>query len=98
MLELLKIKTHNLAITKPLLLANIKTKRALTSLSACLNLLAISLSSLSGVPCLFLIMDVPELCPVPLCRLNNKAKPMSKCPVLKPDISRGRRINNFAFK
>lgn len=98
MVELLKIKTQSLAIIKPLLPANIKTWRAPTSLSVCLSLLAISLSSLSSVPYLFLIMDAPELCPIPLCRLDSKAKPMCKCSVLKPDISRGWRINNLAFK
>jgi hypothetical protein len=98
MLKLLKIKTYSLAITKPLLLADIKTKRAPTSLSASLNLLAISLSSLSSVPCLFLIIDALELCLIPLYGLNNKAKPMCKRLVLKSDISRGRRINNFAFE
>jgi len=98
MLELLKIETHSPAITKPLLLADIKTKRAPASLSASLNPLAISLSSLSSIPCLFLMMDALELCPIPLCRLNNKAKPMCKRPVLKPDISRGWGINNFAFE
>ena len=45
MLELLKIKTHSPAITKPLLLADIKTKRAPTSLSAGVDPLAISFSS-----------------------------------------------------
>ena len=98
MLELLKIKTHSLAITKPLLLANIETKRAPASLRASLDPLAISLSSLSSVPCLFLMIDAPELCPIPLCKLNNKEKPMCKCLVLKPDISKGWRINNFAFE
>jgi hypothetical protein len=68
-IELLKIKPYSLAITKPLLVANIKTKRALTSLSVCLNLLAISLSlsHLLTVPYLFLIMNILELCPIFFC-------------------------------
>jgi hypothetical protein len=65
--KLLKTKANSLAITKPLLLANIKNKRTSISLSRCLNLSAISLSGLSSVPCLFLIINTLELCPIPAC-------------------------------
>lgn len=67
MVKLFKTKANSLAITKPLLLANIKTKRTLTSLGRCLNLLAISLSSLLNVPYLFLIINILELRPIPAC-------------------------------
>jgi hypothetical protein len=65
--ELLDIKTHSPAITKLPLLADINAKRTPTSLSGCLNSLAISLSGLPCVLRLFLVMDTSELCPVPLC-------------------------------
>jgi hypothetical protein len=65
--ELFETKANSLAITKSLLLANIKTKRTPTSLGKCLNSLAIGLSSLSSVPCLFLMMNTSELRPIPAC-------------------------------
>jgi hypothetical protein len=61
MLKLIETKTYSPAITKSLLLANIKTKRTPMSLSRCLNSLAVSLSGLPGVPCIFLMMNTSEL-------------------------------------